>query len=383
MKEKLFLIVSICIIFSNLTAEIKDAGIVNITFDNVEAPVYFDTIQVNVQNTGFREIAVGKNFKGPLDDTVRIFAVMPNSPCLALLINDTTKFPPLKPRELGWQRHGNNGRWIDSSAVGFHSAAVGDVNNDGVTDMLYARGTSSGSPYRLFRAWWNGTSWQKETLSTFVGPINEIAIGDADNDGYQDIVFPAGNAIFRMKWTGSGWQRDSIYGGDGSACHAIAIGDVDLSSARPGNEIYIATINEKLIQIYYSGGIWISQQIDVFTSYGNVDFYDMAIGDFMSDMPGAEIVINNGYNYQTWGQFFVYYTDANNDWWRLRLNFLSLPWGRDGEITIGNIYDLHNGNEIIAVGNDNNNLSNIYPVTIWQEVTADDTFWRGRYLPRL
>ncbi|MEO0076581.1 MAG: choice-of-anchor J domain-containing protein, partial [candidate division WOR-3 bacterium] len=382
MKEKLFLIVSICIIFSNLTAEIKDAGIVNITFDNVEAPVYFDTIQVNVQNTGFREIAVGKNFKGPLDDTVRIFAVMPNSPCLALLINDTTKFPPLKPREAGWQRHGNNGRWIDSSLVGFHSAAVGDINNDGVTDMLYARGTSSGSPYRLFRAWWNGTSWQKETLSTFVGPINEIAIGDADNDGYQDIVFPAGNAIFRMKWTGSGWQRDSIYGGDGSACHAIAIGDVDLSSARPGKEIYIATINEKLIQIYYSGGIWISQQIDVFTSYGNVDFYDMAIGDFMSDVPGNEIVINNGYNYQTWGHFFIYYY-SNDIWWRLRLNFQSLPWGQFGEITIGNIYDLHNGNEIIAVGNDNNNLNNIYPVTIWQEVTADDTFWRGRYLPRL
>ncbi|MCX8014720.1 MAG: hypothetical protein N2748_01755, partial [candidate division WOR-3 bacterium] len=134
MNKKILLILSF--LFSFLIVEaiptdrVIDKGTINVNFDNIEAPVYFDTIQVNVQNTGFREVAVGKNFKGPLDDTVRIFAVMPNQPCLALLINDTTKFPPLKPRQLGWQTNGNNGRWIDSSLVGFHSAAVGDVNND-------------------------------------------------------------------------------------------------------------------------------------------------------------------------------------------------------------------------------------------------------------
>jgi hypothetical protein len=375
------IIITIVILFLALNQVQGQGEIINndviqtVLIDNSDAPTVFDTTRIYGPpslTATFRDVAIGKNFKGPSDDTVRIFTVMSANPCYALLMNDTTK-NSLKPNESGWQRHGANGRFIDSSLVGYHGASVGDVNHDGYTDMLYARGSGAGGPYRLFRAWWNGSNWQRETLSSFVGPINEIAIGDADNDGSVDIIFPAGNAVFRMRWSGSAWQRDSIYSGDGSICYSVAIGDVDSSSTRIGNEIYAVTEGQRLVQIYRSGTSWTSIQIDLYTN--DVDFYDIAIGDFYSGNAGNEIVINNGKNFGLYGHLFIYYGSNNNGWWRSRLTFSTAQWGTYGEIVVGDVYDLHSGDEIVVTTG--SQASGGYPMMVWDAGTG----WYGRYLP--
>ncbi|MCX8014591.1 MAG: VCBS repeat-containing protein, partial [candidate division WOR-3 bacterium] len=177
--------------------------------ENIKSPIRFDTTRIlppPFPVGTFRDIAVGTKFKGSADDTIRFFAVMSSEPRHALLINDTTTVPPIKVATAGWQRHGANGRWIDSAGVGFFGAAVGDVNNDGITDMIYGRYGGSDTISRLYRAWWNGTTWQKESLPNNSSPrtfrtgtfgITDIAIGDVDGNGLNEVFFTAGKALFR------------------------------------------------------------------------------------------------------------------------------------------------------------------------------------------
>jgi hypothetical protein len=310
-----------------------------------DAPVYWDTTRIYgpaLPNNTFRNAAAGNRFKGPADDTARIFAVMSANPKYALLLNDTTRVGPIKRDTNGWQCHGANGRYIDSSAAGLAGAAIGDVDNDGRTDMIYGRNALGGGiRYALFRAWWNGSTWQTESLSAFVGPIWDIAIGDADNDGTTDIILGAGSALFRMKWTGA-WARDSIWGGDGTLVHGVAIGDFD--AANPNNEIAAVTDSCSLRRIRWAGSSW-----DVYRIFGdgNMTFYDVAIGDFDPDNPGAEIAVNNGYSAADWGTI-VTFTGSGTNWSRTQLLAWNGYWGGNGQIAVGDVFDLHSGNEIVA-----------------------------------
>ncbi|MBS4016318.1 MAG: hypothetical protein KGZ86_07805, partial [Candidatus Latescibacteria bacterium] len=181
MSGKCFVLVFFGLLISSclLSAQSLDLNvkpiIPKIYDDYTESPIRFDTTRIFPPPANgtpvFRDVAVGTNFKGLADDTVRIFTVMSSAPFQAILVNDTTTNPPLKVGTDGWQRHGANGRWIDSCGVGYWGAAVGDVDGDGITDMVYGQNGTASSTCVLFRAYWNGTTWQKESLSSFRGMI--------------------------------------------------------------------------------------------------------------------------------------------------------------------------------------------------------------------
>ncbi len=342
------------------------------TAENIKSPIRFDTTRILPPPSPvgtFRDIAVGTKFKGSADDTVRIFAVMSSEPRHALLINDTTSVPPINVATAGWQRHGANGRWIDSSGVGFFGAAVGDVNNDGITDMIYGRYGGTSQTSRLYRAWWNGTTWQTESLPNNYSPrtfrtgiagITDIAIGDVDGNGVNEVFFTAGRALFRMHWTGSTFAFDSFPWSDGSDINGIAVGDFDPNYS--GNEVAVGTHAGNLFRLRYAALNWYWAQILQAPS-NTVCYYDVAIGDVDSDYPGNEVVIYNGLNFQTYGNIFILRSLGSS--WSLKQLGAYNQWGTFGEIAIGDVYDLHHGNEIVACAGSATGNGN-QTILLWQ-----------------
>ncbi|MEO0091620.1 MAG: choice-of-anchor J domain-containing protein [candidate division WOR-3 bacterium] len=351
--------------------------------ENIKSPVRFDTTRIlppPLPVGTLRDIAVGTKFKGSADDTVRFFAVMSSEPRHALLINDTTSVPPIKVATSGWQKHGANGRWIDSAGVGFFSAAVGDINNDGITDMVYGRYGGTSEISRLYRAWWDGTTWQRESLPNNSAPrtfrtgtfgITDIAIGDVDGNGINEVFFTAGKALFRMYWTGSTFVFDSFPWGDGSYLNGVAIGDFDPSY--PGKEVAVVSHFGALFRLRYSSPYWYWTPLLQPTS-NMVCFYDVAIGDVDPNYPGSEVVIYNGLNFQTYGNIFIL-RNTGSSWSLLQLGAYN-QWGTFGEVAIGDVYDLHQGNEIIASAGSATGIGN-QTIVLWN---AGDN-WYYRLMP--
>ncbi|MEO0132255.1 MAG: choice-of-anchor J domain-containing protein [candidate division WOR-3 bacterium] len=353
--------------------------------DNTEIPIRFDTTRIFPPPTPtgvFRDVATGKNFKGPLDDTVRIFTVMSGAPHYAMLFNDTTANPPLKVATAGWQRHGNNGRYIDSSPVGFWGAAVGDVDNDDITDMVYGEDTV---PCRLFRAYWNGTSWTTESIARLSGPIRDIAIGDADNDGVPDIVVASGNAIYRIRRSGAVWLKDSIYA-ESQRISGVAIGNV--ISQYPGNEIIAVSYTPQIYIIRHTGSNWHVQPLLVSDAQGRFKYDDVVVGDFDPDSLGNEVIITNGYNFfaQDNGNIWIWYlykfpNVSVYPYIIFKAYFHESGWGQESEVQIANVYDLGPGNEIILVPG---TASGFYavPMVMWRErISQDSVIYWIRALP--
>jgi hypothetical protein len=320
---------------------VKDLGIVTPQSYAVEKPVYVDTIRMknywNTHSGTIRDIAVGKYLKGPNDETTRVFITNSASPRRQLLYTDTTTVQPPTPAD--WQTMWRT-EMIESSGVGHHAAAIGDIDNDGQNEIVFGR---SSSPYRLKYAKWDGTQWKVDTAATVAGSIYEAVVGDADNDGSNEILFTNGNALMMAKWnSGTGtFDTTRIWTGGGTL-YGIGIGDVDPNL--PGKEVYLANYAQQFVQAYWTGSTW---QVTVIHTYpSDVDYYDLAVGDYDPTNPGDEVAINNGYGYATHGNFFLYKCDGTT--WYLTRFTLYTSWSTLGEIAIGKVFDFTNQNVIIA-----------------------------------
>lgn len=360
--------------------ELTEKPIIAKFFDeNADVQVRFDTVRIFPPpdlngTTVFRDVGAGIKFKGFTDDTVRVFTVMSSAPFYAMLVNDTTTNPPLKVATAGWQRHGNNGRYIDSVPKGAWGAAVGDVNGDEITDMIYGQADTFLGSARLYRAWWNGSNWQRESLASFRGAIKDIAIGDADNNGSSnDIIVAAGTGVFRVRRSGSVWQRDSLWAGSAS-CNGVAIGD--FNHFYVGNEIIAVTQESRIIQMRWTGSAWSVWNIISQTNLISLD--DVTIGDFDPDSAGNEVVILNSHNFTQYGNIFICYLQRNV--WRYRALgafFSSEGMGKAGEVLVGNVFELADNNQIVFTAGDASSSYN-YPIILYR---ADTTYWI-RALPR-
>ena len=297
----------------------------------------WDTTRVYTGTVTLYDVAVGDKIKGASDDTVRMFCGQNGSPYRVLLFTDRSSALPMS-----WSYDS-----IMVDTAGIRAAAIGDVDRDGDNDLIWGR---SSSPYRVKRAYWTGSGWANQIIGTMPGAIYDIAVGDADNDGNSDDIIIANSYhVFRARWNGASWDTTRIFHGTSTTgtAYGVAIGDFDAAYA--GNEIVLATYGQKVFRIRWTGAAW--DTATIYTTTNDFDFYDVAVGDFDASNPGAEIAINNGYNYYQYGGGAVMELFGSGSTWTMRALYTpaSGQWGSSGEIAVGDFFTTNPGAEIIAV----------------------------------
>ncbi|MBI2568461.1 MAG: S8 family serine peptidase [Candidatus Schekmanbacteria bacterium] len=170
-----------------------------------------------------------------------------------------------------------------SAAVGLEpvAVAVGDADNDGSTDIVVAN--ESSNDLTILR--WNGIGWDREDFGDQDVPASvpqAVAIGDADNDGENEVVAALGGldvaAVF--EWTvGAGWQRTDL--AVGSWARGVAIGDADNDG---DNDIVVSNgLGSSVSFVAWSGSTWDPQVEIPVAVNGASGPWGVAIGDVDGD----------------------------------------------------------------------------------------------------
>ncbi len=123
-----------------------------------------------------------------------------------------------------------------------YAVTYGDIDNDGLGELV-----GIGYPGKVYIYDFNGTSWSEQTLSLGTGShpmehLTGVAIGDADNDGANEMIIienDCTNRIAKIDWTGSSWTVGKYYFRNcGANSVAISPIDFDLNGRK---EIMIAS----------------------------------------------------------------------------------------------------------------------------------------------
>lgn len=301
----------------------------------------WDTSLIWTGDANFRQIDIGDKIKGPNDDTTRIFTVQSGSIRMVLLFTDISTSPPMQ-----WRCD-----TIELSLQSYFSARIGDVDRDGDNDLVMAR---SASPYYLYRYYWTGTTWAKDSIA--IGGANwGMDIGDADNDGYDDdVVYGAGlgvnSRLCRAQRIGAVWSVDTLWQGDGRNILGVAIGNFD-SANGDSNEIVAVTMGDtpnggRVMRIRWSGSGW--DTLTLWKAPDNALFTEPAIGDFDASNPGNEIAVANGLNTGALvhGAVIEIY-GSGNSWSHRPILMPTGPistWG----VAVGDVINTHPGDEVVC-----------------------------------
>ncbi len=349
-----------------------------------------------------RQVGVGTRFKGLSDDTIRVISVQSGGSRYLIIATDTST--------LGF---GSNKFRIEMpytfpSGATEHGVCIGDVDGDEYTDILTADNAPVGGKVWLRWFEWEGMltqGWMKrDSIGVGSGDyINNIVIGDADNDGIaRDILFNLGNntlsAFMVAKWNGTSFDTVRVtFPGRTQRYRAVAIGD--LIPDIPGNEVYTGGGTD-FAYAYFDGSQWVTQVIStalsgvsditigdvnpkisgpevyivhgstsyqlsvwyysgtgfsgiaypLYSTWGTSGYNDIEIGDFLTEMPGPEVVLSNtGTTTSHYSLWFNYSPSG-----RAYAGFLpKIGAAADFGVKIGNVNRWRPGNELVISCNGN------------------------------
>lgn len=238
-----------------------------------------------------RQVAVGTQFKGLSDDTIRVVSVQSGGTRYLIIATDTSSVA------FGTRKFRIETPYSFPSGATEHAVCIGDVDGDEYTDILTADNAAvAGKIWLRWFEWDPGAvNWvARDSIGVGSGDyINNIVIGDADNDGVaRDIVFNVANnnpsAFMIAKWNGTSFDTVRVtFTGRTQRYRAVAIGDVNPDL--PGNEVYTGGGSD-FAMAYWNGTSWQTQTI--YTGLSSVN--DIAIGDINPAMPGPEVCIVHG-----------------------------------------------------------------------------------------
>jgi len=183
-------------------------------------------------------------------------------------------------------------RTVLSDTEKIDGVAVGDADNDGTPDIVAAGLSGTVHVAHLEGSEWVVTkAWDKTRGSQ--GELIKPVVGDADNDGKNEIVVVgmvagaesdtgAGQAVL-LKYTGSEWTHETIYTAS-RMLHGVAVGDVDNDGS---SEVVVVGFDYNVTVLKKKGTTW-SHQV-VYTA-GHKTRSAM-IADVLPGSPGNEIVV--------------------------------------------------------------------------------------------
>jgi hypothetical protein len=236
-----------------------------------------------------------------------------------------------------------SGGWIETNISNLPtdvlSVAIGDANNDGKNDVVIVMGSTLNET-RMYENKSGG--WVETNISdpSACCSVKYVAIGDANNDGLNEVVIGMANSVYEVRmynYTGGSWVEtyisDQLALGD---VYSVAIRDADNDGR---NEVVVggSTDPYELRMYKNESGIWNETNISNAPGY----VYSVAVGDVNHDGLN-ETVIGVG---STINEVRMYnYTGGN---WR-ETNISDLP---------GQVYS-------VAIGDsDNNGLQDVVAVT--------------------
>lgn len=285
-----------------------------------------------------REVAVGQYFKGALDDTVRIVSVQSGGTRFLVIATDTLPIPATY--------YGKNKYRIETpltypSGATAHAVAVGDVDGDQFTDILYGTTVTT---FRLYWVEWEPTlpAWVYRDSISVNAAINDIVFGDGDNDPTtRDFYFniaqtSPSSAIMRARWDGAVWDTTRILLAGTVTTRGITIGEVRADV--PGNEVYV-TGGGSVWMLNCQAGIWTTSLL----LSGLVTSTDIVIGDINPNFAGPELIVGHSstsYQISVWSWF-------GGTWNVFAWNLTGTA--ADVELAFGDVLSENPGREVVMV----------------------------------
>ncbi|MEO0273108.1 MAG: FlgD immunoglobulin-like domain containing protein [candidate division WOR-3 bacterium] len=288
-----------------------------------------------------RQVAVGTQFKGLSDDTIRVVSVQSGGTRYLIVATDTSSVA------FGTRKFRIETPYSFPSGATEHAVCIGDVDGDEYVDIL--TGDNAAVNNKVWLRWfeWDpvADNWvARDSIGVSSGDyINNIVIGDADNDGIaRDILFNLANnvasAFMIAKWNGTSFDTVRVtFTGRTQRYRAVAIGDV--IPELPGNEVYTGGGTD-FAMAYWDGTSWQTTVL----STGLTGVNDISIGDVNPAMPGPEICIVHGstsYQLSVWNYIGPTFSGIAYT--------LYTTWGTGGfnDIEIGDFLREIPGDEII------------------------------------
>jgi hypothetical protein len=271
--------------------------------------------ETNISNPGaLCAVDVGDSDNNGKNDVVVTFAAYGTGNNLRMYENKTGGWPETN---IGIQPYGEP------------SVAVGDGDNDGknevFTGIMFGAGVSNHT--RLYKN--TSGTWVETNISDFgSNAVGTVAIGDANNDGSNELVNSAYASIYLSNKTGGVWVVTDTGCSAGTNIQGLDIGDADNN----GKKDELRTCENK-------SGTWVTTNIaDVNNDPSGV--YSVAVGD--ADNDGKNEVVIGMYDGD--GNYTRIYKNTTGKWVETNLSNV----GRGGSVAIGDA-DNDGGNEIVLV----------------------------------